>query len=806
MADFEKLGFFYLGRPYDLAAKKLASASLLYDSKDLTTHAVCIGMTGSGKTGLCIALLEEAAIDGVPAIAIDPKGDLGNLLLAFPDLDAPSFKPWIDSSDAARNGVTADEQARTVADTWKKGLADWGQDGARVGRFRAAAEATIYTPGSRAGRPLAVLGSLSAPPAALRDDAEALGERATAAAAGLLALVGIDADPLRSREHALVSNLLSHVWAAGQDLALADLIHGVKDPPFDRVGVFALESFFPAKDRMELALALNNLLASPGFAVWTEGDPLDVGSLLYTTTGKPRLSVISIAHLSEPERMFFVSLLLNEVLAWARTQSGSQSLRAILYMDEVFGYLPPTANPPSKKPLLTLLKQARAYGLGVVLATQNPVDLDYKALSNIGTWFLGRLQTESDKLRVLDGLEGLAAGSLDRAEIDRVLSGLAKRTFLMHNVHEDAPVVFQSRWALSYLAGPLTREQIATLNRGSAESAGSATSASSAAPAPLPSAKPAPAVVRAAPKATVAVRPIVEPGIDEIFLRPTTETAADAAIVYHAHLFGRAKLHYVHAASGVDTWSTLTLLGALDPGDAAWARAEDLATVSVASAPQPGASFGPLPDAGAHAKSYRAWSRALGAWLQRERPLEIRLATKLKAYSRPGEADGEFLGRLAALKREDRDREVEKVKDRYASKIAALTERVRRSEQRVDREREQYESARSQAAISFGATMLGTIFGRKLGSSSTLGRATTTMRGAGRAAQQKADIDRAEDDVTTLRDQLADLEPEVASELARIAAEHEAAPADLETVVIAPRKSDLAIEQIALAWVPAGEK
>jgi hypothetical protein len=787
MADFEKLGFFYLGRPYDLSAKKLASEPLLYDSKDLTTHAVCIGMTGSGKTGLCVALLEEAAIDGVPAIAIDPKGDLGNLLLAFPDLDASSFKPWIDSSEAARNGVTADEQARTVADTWKKGLADWGQDRARVGRFRDAAEATIYTPGSRAGRPLAVLGSLAAPPAALRDDAEALGERATAAAAGLLALVGIDADPLRSREHALVSNLLSHVWAAGQDLALADLIHGVKDPPFDRVGVFALESFFPAKDRMELALALNNLLASPGFAVWTEGDPLDVGQLLYTTTGKPRLSVISIAHLSEQERMFFVSLLLNEVLAWVRTQSGSQSLRAILYMDEVFGYLPPTANPPSKRPLLTLLKQARAYGLGVVLATQNPVDLDYKALSNIGTWFLGRLQTERDKLRVLDGLEGLAAGSLDRAEIDRVLSGLGKRTFLMHDVHEDAPVVFQSRWALSYLAGPLTREQIATLNRGHAAPVTNAT---------LSSTKPVPST-------TVAVRPIVEPGIDEIFLRPANETAGDHPIVYLAQLLGRAKLHYVHAASGVDAWSTVTLLGSLEPGDAAWARAKDFATGSVESEPRQGASFGPLPDAGAHVKSYRAWSRALGTWLQRERPLEIRVAAKLKAYSRPGERDGEFLGRLATLKREDRDREVEKVKDRYASKIAALSERVRRSEQRVDREREQYESARSQAAISFGATVLGTIFGRKLGSSSTLGRATTTMRGAGRAAQQKADIGHAVDDVVTLRDQLADLEREVASELARIAAEHEAAPADLETVVIAPRKSDLAIEQIALAWVPA---
>ena len=519
-------------------------------------------MTGSGKTGLCVALLEEAAIDGVPGIAIDPKGDLGNLLLAFPDLDPASFAPWIDASEAARKGLTVDDQARATADGWRKGLADWGQDGARVARYRDAAEATIYTPGSRAGRPLAVLGSLAAPPAALRDDAEALGERVEATAAGILALVGIEADPLRSREHALLANLLSQAWSTGQNLALADLIRGVQDPPFDRVGVFALESFYPAKERMELALALNNLLASPGFAVWTEGDPLDIGRLLYTETGKPRLAIISIAHLSEQERMFFVALLLNEVLAWVRTQPGSQSLRAILYMDEVFGYLPPTANPPSKKPLLTLLKQARAYGLGVVLATQNPVDLDYKALANIGTWWLGRLQTERDKLRVLDGLEGLAAGSLDRGEIDRVLSALGKRTFFMHDVHEDAPVVFQSRWALSYLAGPLTREQIARLAKPSA-----ATKAAAIAAEPAGRLRPSGSAsqagsARGAPRSTsVAQRPILEPGIDEVFLRPPPSTGVGDALVYRANLLCRVKLHYVQSAAGLDTWDTVTLLG-----------------------------------------------------------------------------------------------------------------------------------------------------------------------------------------------------------------------------------------------------
>ncbi len=794
MADIEKLGFFYLGRPYDLASKVLGIEPLLYDSKDLTTHAVCIGMTGSGKTGLGISLLEEAAIDGVPAIVVDPKGDLGNLVLAFPDLDAQSFAPWLDPAEASRNDLSIDEAARAAADAWRKGLADWGQDGARIRRYRESADATIYTPGSRAGRPLAVLGSLAAPSATIRGDVEALGDRVEATAAGILALVGIEADPHRSREHALVANLLSHAWSEGRDLALADLIRGVQEPPFERVGVFALESFYPAKDRMELALALNNLLASPGFAVWTEGDPLDIGRLLYSDSGKPRLAVISIAHLSDRERMFFVALLLNEVLAWARAQPGTQSLRAILYMDEVFGYLPPTANPPSKKPLLTLLKQARAYGLGVVLATQNPVDLDYKALSNIGTWFLGRLQTERDKLRVLDGLEGLAAGSLDRSEIDRVLSALGKRTFLMHDVHEDAPVVFQSRWALSYLAGPLTREQIARL------------AAASPAAATRQAVTPRPAAPAITASAAASERPVLEPGIDVVFLRANVRARDAASITYRPRLLGSAKLHYVHAASNLDAWESVTLLGDLVAGEAAWTEAEVFSGSAIDHAPASNASFEALPDTGSHAKSYSAWSRALAAHVYRQRPLELRRAAGLKAWARQGESAGEFLGRLSALRRESRDGEVEKVKGRYASKITQLRDRIRRAEQKVEREREQYSSARSPAAISFGATELGTIFGRKLGSSSTLGRATSTMRGAGRAAEQRSDIARAEDDAETHREQLTALEREVESELEGIASRHETPPADVETVVVAPRKSDITVERVALAWVPLEEK
>src|SRR4030095_4328439 len=389
--------------PYDLEKNQPKDGLLLYDSKDLVTHAVCVGMTGSGKTGLCISLLEEAAIDGIPSIVIDPKGDLGNLLLPFPELTAADFVPWINSEDAQKKGLTVDDFAKQESELWREGLADWGQDKARIKRLRDAADFRIFTPGSNAGFPVSILSSFQAPPAALREDAELLNERVSTTVTSLLGLLGVDADPIKSREHILLSTILRNAWASGTDLDLGALFQQIQSPSITRVGVMDLESFFPAKERFELAMLLNNLLAAPGFSSWLEGEPLDIQRILFTPEGKPRVAIFSIAHLNDAERMFFVSLMLNQILGWMRTQSGTTSLRAIFYMDEIFGYFPPVANPPSKLPLLTLLKQGRAFGLGVVLVTQNPVDLDYKGLSNTGTWFIGRLQTERDKARVMEG-------------------------------------------------------------------------------------------------------------------------------------------------------------------------------------------------------------------------------------------------------------------------------------------------------------------------------------------------------------------------------------------------------------------
>jgi hypothetical protein len=803
MQPFEKLGAFYLGRLFDADRQSVTDELLLYDAKDLTTHAVCVGMTGSGKTGLCLSLLEEAAIDGIPTLAIDPKGDLGNLLLTFPQLRPADFQPWVDEGEAARKGQTPAEYAAATAALWKKGLAQWGQDGARVSMFRDAAETAIYTPGSSAGIPLTVLRSFAAPPPALLDDGDAFRERIMAAASGLLALLGIDPDPIRSREHILLSNILQRAWSQGRDLDIAALIREIQAPPFDKIGVMDLESFFPSGDRLALAMSLNNLLASPGFAAWMEGEPLDIQKLLWTPAGKPRISILSIAHLSDPERMFFVTLLLNELVAWMRTQPGTTSLRALLYMDEVFGYFPPTANPPSKTPMLTLLKQARAYGVGVVLATQNPVDLDYKGLSNAGTWFLGRLQTERDKARVLDGLEGASAAAgagFDRQRTEAILSGLKSRVFLMNNVHDEVPALFHTRWALSYLRGPLTRAQIQTL-MAPGKAGAPAAAAQPAAPAPAPRvAAPTP------PKKAVVERPVVPPDVPELFMPSATAVTESGRLVYRPALVAAADLHFVKARNNVDLWSRIAVMSPLrgkTPPDP-WKKAEVLgrAEPDLDPEPEPGAVFDPLPAAAARGKSYTTWNRRLKDHLYKTRTLTLWKCAALKTTSEPGENESEFRVRLAQVAREKRDLKVAKLEKKYGPKLARLRERIRKAEQKIDREKSQYGQQKTQTAISMGATILGALLGRKAMSVGTVGRATTTMRGVGRAARERSDVKRAMDDLSARHEKLAEMEEEFQEELATLRESLDPSDLELAAVEIRPRKSDIDVGEVSLVWTP----
>ena len=805
MQDFEKLGAFYLGKRYDLDARKTTEDLLLYDAKDLTTHALCVGMTGSGKTGLCLSLLEEAAIDSIPAIVIDPKGDLGNLLLTFPNLEPADFRPWVDESAAVRKGMTPDAYAAKTAKDWREGLAQWGQDAARIARFRDAVDLSIYTPGSNAGLPLTVLRSFDAPPAAIVDDSDAFRERVSAATSGLLALLGIDANPVQSREHILISNILDTAWRAGRNLDLAGLIREIQTPPFERVGIMDLDTFFPAKDRTGLAMTLNNLLASPSFANWLEGDPLDVKRLLYTKDGKPRISIISIAHLTDAERMFMVTILLNEVLTWMRSQAGTSSLRALLYMDEVYGYFPPTANPPSKQPMLTLLKQARAYGLGVVLATQNPVDLDYKGLSNCGTWLLGRLQTERDKARVLDGLEGATAqagAKFDRKKMEATLSGLGSRVFLMNNVHDDEPVIFQTRWALSYLRGPLTRGQIQTLMEPRKE----AHAAEQPAKPERPAAETVPVEAAAQTPTPASAPPMLPKSIEQVYFPVREKAAPGERLVYRPALLGQGRLHFVKSTYKVDCWETRRLLlPASDeiPEDV-WdeARGVDDWDLEIEATPEEGVEFAELPPKFARAKQYTQWSKEFKSYLYRTMELSVWRCTAPKAYSEAGEAEDDFRIRLRQLAHEERDLKVEKLRTRYASKLATAKDRLQRAEQAVEREKSQYHKSALDTAVSFGSTVLGALFGRKLSSRTNVSKASTSVRSLGRTAEQRGDIARAIEDHEEAQRKLMELEEEFTEETQALEAEYDVENLELEELSVKPRKSDIGVQRVALAWTP----
>jgi len=814
MQDYERLGLFYLGKTYDLKQRKITPDLLLYESKDLTTHAVCVGMTGSGKTGLGIALLEEAAIDGIPVIAIDPKGDLGNLLLSFPELRPEDFLPWVDPDEAGRRGLALEQLAAQTAKQWSEGLTAWGEDGARVARLRGAVDLAIYTPGSSAGLPLTVLRSFEAPPPGLVSQAEAYRERITSTVSGLLALLGVVVDPISSREHILLANVLDHAWREGHDLDMASLIHAIQSPSFQTVGVIDVETFFPAKDRFALAMKLNNLLASPGFAGWLEGDALDVSGLLYTPDGKPRLSIVSIAHLSDNERMFFVTILLNEVLAWVRTQPGTSSLRAILYMDEIFGYFPPTANPPSKVPMLTLLKQARAYGLGVVLATQNPVDLDYKGLSNAGTWFLGRLQTQRDKDRVLEGLEGAstAAGhAFDRRKMDEVLSGLGNRVFVMNNVHNDHPIVFQTRWALSYLRGPLTREQIQTLMAPRKQATAPATipvsvaSSSSAASSSSPSAVTS-ATVPSSSSAAGSARPVVPPDVPEFFVPRRARAQAGESLLYRPALLGVARLHYTDKRAGVDHWETLALLQRVDDAMPAepWDKSEpfDDCVPELDKAPEGGARFAPLPAELARAKSYAQWTKALKEFLYRERTLRLWNCPALKEWSRPVETEREFRLRLVQASREERDKKVEALRAKYAPKQAAIQEQIRRAYERLEREQAQASRSTWDATIEMGSSVLGALLGRKTVSKTSMARAATVAKAATRAVQQRGDAGQAAGSLESLRRKHDELQAKFQAEIETMDAALRPEALVFEPLPLRPKKTDITIERVVLAWMP----
>ncbi len=819
---------FYLGRIFDPKKKVVTTQAVAYDPADMTTHAVVTGMTGSGKTGLCIGLLEEAALQGVPAIIIDPKGDLTNLILHFPDLVPQDFQPWIDPDLARRAGKTLEQASQEASNSWRNGLKEWGITPARMLALKNAAQFAIFTPGSDAGIGISVLSSLAAPDLDWDSNREILREKVSSTVTAILGLVGItDIDPIQSREHILLSNLFENAWSQGQNIDLTELILQTQTPPFEKLGAFPVDAFFPPKDRMALAMQLNNILAAPAFEAWREGQALDVNTLLFTPDGRPRHSIFYLAHLSDAERMFFVTLLFSAVETWMRTQKGSTSLRALLYMDEIFGYLPPTAVPPSKGPLLRMLKQARAFGLGLLLATQNPVDVDYKALSNAGTWFIGKLQTEQDKNRLLDGLES-ASGGLSRSAMDTAISGLGKRVFVLHNVHEKAPVLFQTRWTMNFLAGPLTRIQIKDLNTlaGADVSAGapkaqtqapkvepvswSAPSGSLSTPVPAPVNRPAAASATGDGSRT---KPPVPSGVAEYYLpqnyslpeafssakRSMPSQAMIQGVIYRPALLAAAQVRFLDRKYGVDVnQMRAALVESIErSGVIRWddfSYAGDIEKIE--SAPTPQARFdmidAPLNDA----KRMTALQKDFADWVYRGSTVTARANQKLKVFAGPDVTQAEFMTTCSDVARDARDAEIEKKARAIDRKIKSIEDKLYREERELRQDQEDSRNRNIEAGLN-GVEMVAGLFG--LGRKKSLSTPVSKLRMAQNA---KEDVRESEDTIAQYKKDLADLQRERDDVVAQVNDAWGNVVNEIDEVTITPKKTDIYVKLFGVAWTP----
>ncbi len=787
---YEKMDLFYLGREIDRRTGKTSMLPLLYKNKHLTTHAAIIGMTGSGKTGLGVCLLEEAAMDGLPAIVIDPKGDMGNLLLSFPEMRPEDFLPWVDGIKAEQQGVSREDLARETAATWKKGIESWDQSSDRIQRLRSATELAVYTPGAESGRPVSVLDTLEAPDPGVMEDNDTAAGLVGSTVSSILGLIGVQADPLKSREHILLSSILLYHWQEGTGLSLETLIASVVNPPFERIGVFGLESFYPQAKRMDLAMQLNNILASPAFSGWTRGEPLRIEDLLYGADGRPRISIFSIAHLSEPERMFFVTMLLGRLISWMRKQEGSTGLRCLLYMDEIFGYFPPLGNPPSKKPMLMLLKQARAYGLGVVLATQNPIDLDYKGLSNIGTWFIGRLQTRQDQDRVL---QGIAAGSTagKKEEVRALLANMRGRTFLLFSAHIDEPVLFETSWVMSYLKGPISQAEVRRL-----PGAGLTGQPGSEQPVPVQKTGPTDVGLQATP-------PLLPDSIPQCFV-PLAISAEELS--FAPWLAGRAKVRFHNQARNIDRTDDICLRLALDNSFSGfdWSRsvANPVQAEETMKTPPPSARFRALPAMLGQLNNLREAENRISDHLYHTMRISLWRVPALKLESQPEETESRFRQRVVDSLREKKEAAMHTLEERYRSKEDVLERRLAKVYERIDKEKGDVKARGLDTALSFGIAVVGALFGRKALSVSTASRSAQGMRNAGRMAKEKGDVTRAVDEAERIQGEIAALARELQEKAAAVSSRYAQEKYPLEVFSIGPKRNGIFDVEVCIQWEP----
>ncbi|MGQ0604187.1 MAG: ATP-binding protein [Anaerolineales bacterium] len=817
---------FFLGKHFDPQTQQLTDQRLEYDPTDLTTHAVCVGMTGSGKTGLCVTLLEEAALAGIPAILIDPKGDIANLLLQFPELRPEDFQPWVNVDEARRAKLSVEEYAAQTAQKWKDGLAQWALGATDIRRLRGAADFAVYTPGSDAGRQVSILKSLEKPELAWDDNQELLRERIAGICSGLLGLVGVEADPVKNREHILLANIFEHAWKNDLPLDLAELITQVQTPPFEKLGVFEVDRFYPEADRLKLAMSLNAIVAAPSFQSWITGDPLDIPALLHSpgdgmSPGKPRISILYVAHLNDAERMFFITLLLEQIVAWLRGQSGTTSLRGLLYFDEVFGYFPPYPfNPPSKTPLMRLLKQARAFGLGVMLVTQNPGDLDYKGLTNTGTWFIGKLQTERDKARLLEGLETINAQSrttLNIADMDTLISSLAPRHFLLHNVHSDGPVVFHTRWAMSYLAGPLTREQIRVFKPQEVRDEGLGIKEridkdDSQRPARRQ-------VVIHNPQS---LTPIPS-AIPQYFL-PASRSLEDAValwrentgnkraqfgeavtLAYRPALLAQAVVRYALAKAHLNTDKRFAFLVEDVPDDfpSHWLDFEAgtwAPTTLLRAAPPEAQLRGEAPAALTDPKKLNAWRKDLVSYLYRVADFTLHQNLALKLFSRPGQSYAEFVAQCQQAADRKLQDDVHAIRAKYDRQLDRLEDKLFALQRDLKDDREQLRAREAEGRWTGVENLVGLMLGR------TPYRPMSTQTSRDRMANKtRADVEQGEETVERLQSQVEAVKREAQAAFESSKSKWAAAAHDIKELRVTPRRSDILVELFGLGWLPYWE-
>ncbi|MCT7571020.1 ATP-binding protein [Aliarcobacter butzleri] len=779
--DYEKLKLFYIGK------EKIDDnfVPLVYKNKDLLTHAAIIGMTGSGKTGLGISLLEEAAIDNIPSIIIDPKGDMTNLLLTFPSLQGSDFEPWIEEQDASNNGLSVKEFAQNTANLWKNGLERDFQNASRIEKLKNCADFTIYTPGSDAGVQISILSSFKAPNKEVIEDNDLLVSLVNSTVSSILSLIEEKSDTT-SKESILISSIFMNYFKENKDLTLEELITLIVTPPFSKIGVFDLETFFAQSERLKLALKLNNIIANPSFKTWIEGETLDISNLLYDETGKAKVSIFSIAHLNDSQRMFFVTLLLNQMIAWMRRQEGTTSLKALLYMDEIFGYFPPNSNPPSKQPMLTLLKQARSFGIGIILSTQNPVDIDYKGLANIGTWFIGRLQTKQDKEKVIDGLSSANEGNLNKDEIMNLISNLEKRNFILKNINEDGIKIFETRWALSYLKGPISKDGIKKLMSEKkkqniptqkVENENQTTQIN---------------IEKGIPK------PIITSNLTEKYLY----SSQNSAYYLQPYLICSCDVHYIDAPKNIDFEEKISYKIYLDENmkNINFEEKEELGNNSFEEKEKPNSFYYELPSFIQKEKDLKVIEKDFMDYIYRNSKLILYKNEFLKITSKQTESLNDFKIRLQDRLNEKIDLEVEKLKIKFVKENDSIETKLSKLYEKLQKEEIQATSTTTDTIISIGTSLLGAFFGNSVINKTNIGKVATSAKGASKILKERNDVKQVENEILELQQQKEALKTLLENEIEKINLANQSSNFPIEEIFIKPKRSDIYNTKLALLW------